>query len=197
MTDRTDDDAALEQFHKSLDDIEEWFQDNDRADVTKGLLPGATPEALREAEIAAQGTFPRALRALYERHDGQSDRENHPFFGSLVFADLEYAHGLRRGMLFAYFGVRDGGVIDRSAIFCDPATPLLESEYDARWFPFANMGGDFLAVHLGSGRVFRAVKDLPALRLAAPSLSEFVARFADRLWNEQFKVDARGWIRVD
>lgn len=194
MEDTLPQESALEQLHKALDDIKEWLQDEDRAAVVRGLRPGATAEALRRAESAAGAPFPPELRALYEQHDGQEDREADPFFGDLVFADLDYALGLRGGMLYAYFGVRDGGRIEPGGIHCDPQTPLLPEELDGRWFPFANMEGDFLALHLGTGRVFRAVKDFPALRLAGASLTAFLCEYADRLWNGNYDTNDAGHI---
>ncbi len=175
--------ADTEALLKALDDVKEWYLDNDRAAVVQGLRPPASPADVRLAESTFKAPFPAELRCLYDQHDGQSDREANPFFGDLVFADLDYSIGLRSGMLYAYFGVRPGGRIETTAIHCDPRTPLLPAELDGRWFPFANIQGDFLAVHLDTGRVFRAVKDHPALRLAGASLATFLGDFADHLWS--------------
>lgn len=194
MGDAPPSESNLEQLHKALDDIKEWLMDEDRAAVVHGLRAGAGAASLRRAESAAGAPFPLELRALYERHDGQTDREADPFFGDLVFADLDYALGLRGGMLYAYFGVRAGGRIEPGDIYCDPQTPLLPEELNDRWFPFANMGGDFLAIHLVTGRVFRAMKDLPALRLVGASLTAFLCEYADRLWNGNYDTDDAGHI---
>lgn len=176
-------DPTLESLQKALADVKEWMLDNERAAVVDGLRPGAGVASLQRVERVTGAAIPAELRFLYEQHDGQSDREALPFFGSLVFADIDYALGLRPGMLYAYFGVREGGRIEVEAIYADPKTPLRPDELNARWFPFANIQGDFLVLHLDTGRVFRAVKDLPALRLAGASLTEFFCAYADRLWN--------------
>lgn len=185
-----------EAFVQALEDIAEWHRDHGRAAVVDGLRPGASERALDEAEAQARSPFGDELRALYRWHDGQRDREQHPFFEDLAFADLAYAQGLRDGMRYAYFGVRAGGVVDRSAIFTAEGSALREDEFDDRWFPIANDGGDFLAVHLGSGRVFHAKKDWPALHLRAASLGAFVAAYASLLWDEEYELDARGDPRV-
>ncbi len=189
MTEPLSSAAEIETLLKALEDVKEWYLDNGRAPVVQGLRPGATPEALRYAEATVKAPFPGELRCLYEQHDGQSDREANPFFGGLVFADLDYALGLRDGMLYAYFGVRPGGRVEDAAIHCDPETPLLPTERNDKWFPLANIQGDFLAVHLDTGRVFRAIKDFPALRLAGTSLVAFLSDFADRLWNGDGEAD--------
>jgi cell wall assembly regulator SMI1 len=180
------DEERRERLQKGVADIKEWMLDHGAEAIVANLLDGASDAELDATEQRLGARLPSALRELYKLHAGQRDREANPFFEGLVFADLEYARLLRQGMLYAYFGV-GGSEIDRQAIFTEERSPLTEAELNAAWFPLGNIQGDFLAVHLQTERVYWAVKDFPALRLAAPTLTDFICAYADKLWDDQYE----------
>jgi hypothetical protein len=186
-----------EELDKAVDDIVEWWRDRGRDDVADDLREGATEEQLAYAEQKLGAPLGPELRALYARHDGQRDRESRWFFGDLCFAELSYALDLRQGMVHAYFGVGYDGVRRPETVFADPETPLSDAELDGRWYPVANDIGDFLAVHLGTGRVARTKKgEVPAVRVVAPTLTAFVSEHASALWDDRFDALSSGRIRT-
>ncbi len=177
-------DASLE---KALDDIKEWLTDNHAEALVANLQAGASEELLKKVEAALCLPLPTELRALYECHNGQQRRDQSPFFEHLAFLDVESALALREAMLTAHFG-RGAQGIDATKISCDRDTPLLEEELSDRWFPFANTASDYLAINLDTGRVYFAVKDVPALTLAGESFGEFLTDYADALWNDEYAL---------
>jgi hypothetical protein len=97
-------------------------------------------------------------------------------------------------MLASYFGITQADATvetpaDRRFVFDDPTRPLTAAEVNAGWIPFANVDGDFLAVHAVSGRVIQIQKgDLPAIRIIADDFGEFLGGYADDLWNDAYVV---------
>jgi len=184
-----------EQLQKAIDDIVEWWRERGRDEIADDLAPGAPAERLDEVAARLGAPLGAELRALYGRHDGQRDRESKWFFGDLCFAALSYALDLQSGMVLSYFGVGPNGERAPETVFAAKQTPLQAEEYDGRWLPIANDGGDFVAVHLGTGRVARARKgELPAIRIVAPSLTSYVSDIASALWDDRFDELSSGRI---
>ncbi len=173
-------------LHQAIADIKEWLVDNAAEAIVENLNEEASDAALASAEKALGVPLPEALWELYALHDGQPN-EGDCLFEHMNFLSLERMLASREGMLYAYFGVRPEG-IDQAAIFCADGSQLLESELTSRWAPFANTEGDFLALNLDSGRVFRVVKDVPAIRLEADDLPSFLGRYASRLWEDFYAL---------
>lgn len=160
--------------------LTQWLLAHDAAELAANLAPPAAEAELARYE-AWIGPFPAPLRALYLRHNGQPDRDRWPLFEALTFTDLEYGGLLHEGMLWSYLGgdpSKPGGELDRTKLFPDPAAPLRDEEFSPRWWPLAEGNSAFLAVNLDTGRVFRFVKDVPALRLAAEDVGRFLAEYA-------------------
>lgn len=171
---------ALEGLERALTDVLDWLRRNGAAEIADNLGAPASEAELSAVE-ARFAPFPAPLRALYLRHDGQRDRDRYPFFTTFAFTDLEYGRLLHEGMTWSYLGKRPGQKgqdIDRSLMFPDPEAPLRDAELSWRWWPVGEDNGQMVAVNLDTGRVFRLVKDVPAIRLVAPDLTAWLVAFS-------------------
>ncbi len=168
---------------QALDDIVEWMNDHGAWSFVDKLRAPASEAALDAAEVRIGAPLGPALRALYRWHDGQAWAEQQePFFETLFFLDLKEALRQRPEMLTGYFRVPPGSTFsDYHAGHDAIGETALRSE---DWFPFAEAGFHFFAVHLGTQRVIRITKgDFPWLRVVAPDVPTFLGEYASRLWD--------------
>jgi cell wall assembly regulator SMI1 len=183
-----------EHLQRALDDIREWFGDAGLAPTLDNLAPAASEAVLDELARQLGVALPAELRWLYLQHDGQHSLDAYPLFGPLGFLPVRHVRRARTGMLMSYFGVNqaDASVdtpAERRDVFDDPKRPLSAAELNAGWIPFANVDGDFLAVHGVSGRVIEILKgDVPAIRVIAEDFGEFLGGYADDLWNDAYVI---------
>jgi cell wall assembly regulator SMI1 len=127
-------------------DIEDWLASH-APDVKADLLEGATPEAIRRAEVALGIDFPANVRAGFAIHDGQDER----YPG--VLADwrpmpLEYVVQKWR-MLKELLDTGEFGDADSVV---DAKGPLLPQWWNPGWIPLLDNGaGDFYCVDMSPG----------------------------------------------
>jgi cell wall assembly regulator SMI1 len=177
-------------LEQSWSDILEWFEDAGLAKNAANLRGPATQDAIKRAERLIGTAMPPGLKWLYERHNGARDYEIYPLFRWLTFLPLDRLEDERESMLFVQFGVvRGGSLVDPDAIYDKPENPLRDEEKTAKWWPFANSGGDWFAVHGVTGRVIWILKgDFPPIDVVAESFEQFMADYADGLWNDRFTI---------
>lgn len=179
-----------EQFKKALDDIKEWMQDNRAAPIVDNLAPGASEQELAEVENELGHRFLDPLRRLYLLHNGQRNRDEHPFFeGGGRFTDLEYGVALIDSLLdFLWQGDEQGAPEDVAEAMADSEKPLLAEECTSAWWPVAEAEGGYIAVNLRTGRVFEVEKEGPVISYRGDDVGEYLAAYADALWNDNYEV---------
>ncbi|MFO7564055.1 MAG: SMI1/KNR4 family protein [Enhygromyxa sp.] len=177
--------SADEQLQQAIDDIKEWLRDNDAESFIGQLAPGARAADLDELEAALGAALPAGLRQLYLLHDGQTG-EIEPLFEHMRFLSVAEAAGSRAGMLDRYV-IPPAGVALRD--YHARHDYVSDAELlSPRWLPFANTEGDFLAVQLDTGRVYRFSKgDLPWIHLEAPDFATFIGDYASAIWDDVYQ----------
>jgi cell wall assembly regulator SMI1 len=177
--------SANEQLQQAIDDIKEWLGDHEAASFVERLAAGAKDAAIESVETELGAELPAALRQLYRLHDGQIG-EVEPLFEHMLFLSLADAQRSRAAMLGSYVVAPEGmGLRDYHS-----AHPYVSDAelLSPRWLPFANTEGDFLAVQLDSGRVFRFVKgDVPWIHWEADDFASFLGDYASALWDDAYQ----------
>jgi cell wall assembly regulator SMI1 len=177
--------SADEQLQQAIDDIKEWLGDHDASSFVERLAPGAKDAAIESAEIELGAELPAALGQLYRLHDGQTG-EVEPLFEHMFFLCLADALRSRAAMLGSYVLAPEGMSLRD---YHSPHPHVSDAELlSSRWFPFANTEGDFLAVQLDTGRVFRLVKgDVPWIHGEADDFASFLGGYASALWDDAYQ----------
>lgn len=180
--------VSLDELGQALEDIKEWFVDQGAHQIVENLNEGVSRAEL-ERVCGVLSVEPLAeLAWLYAKHNGQPDVERYPLFGWLTFLSLAWVEQAFDDLLYCYFG-RSGrwDEVNPSAIY--DGGHLSDQEKNAKWFPFANHGFDFFAVHTQTGRVIRVLKgDFPPIAVVADSMGEFVMQYASDLWDDLYVI---------
>lgn len=158
-------------------------------DVLAQLRPGATDDELHEAEQALGFALPADLQALLRENDGSEDECG--FWGFLQFVPASFLGPAREDLLRWVKSDREYSVTDASLY--SEVYPELQSN---DWIAIGHQGyADQLAMHAKTGRVFSAGKDVPAIRLVAPSLAAYLDGYAGDLDGGEYRVEEGfgGW----
>jgi cell wall assembly regulator SMI1 len=178
-----------EAFDRALADIVEWMTDNKALEIVANLAEPAAPDALARVESSLGKPFPAALRRLYERHDGQRNRDEFPFYERGRLCDLEYGQTMRDRLLDSLWqDGTSGRPSDMDHAMEESSEPLQDKECTSAWWPLVDFEGAFLAVNLDSGRVFEVDEDGPQIRFRADDVSALLASYADDLWNDVYEL---------
>lgn len=138
--------------------------------LVKNLSKGASRASV--AALADEGvSVPSDLAELWHVHDGQEEELN-GFLGSLDLLDHARAVEARADVLSFVAFCRAQRQTWRQA-------EVTEAEIRSdQWLPFGNRDSDWLVVSGVTGRVFTCGKDAPPLHLAAPSVRDWLERYA-------------------
>lgn len=166
----------------AVERIKRWMLAHDAPLLVENLADGASADVLDAAEARFGYRMPADLRALWSHHHGQRDELN----GFIEFRDLldvELALTERERVDAAHSWMEDADGDFAAAGLTD------EERREKRWIPFASRDSDLLVLHATSGRVFVCEKDVPPLRLVAPSLTEWFEAYARRVEADDYAVE--------
>lgn len=160
--------------------IEQWLAAHAPA-IGADLRPGATPEAIAEAERALQVTLPDAMRRVYARHDG-SEQNAPPLMGDWTFMPLR--HVVREWQTLKE--VAANGAFE--GLEADPEPRIQPGWWNAGWIPIAhNSSGDYQSVDTAPGPQGTAGQVIAYWHAdtrrgwLAPDAEAWLAAFADEL----------------
>jgi cell wall assembly regulator SMI1 len=169
--------------------IDAWLKAN--APRWKVLKKGATEEQLAKVEAKLGFALPRELRESYLIHDGSDDAGFFPTrevgYYLMPLAELEADWNMMKELLEA------GDLEDGKA----KGDPGVRGEWwNVGWIPFASDGGgDYWCIDLApakggkKGQVIAHAHDAGKRKLLAPSLRQWLARFADNLEAGKWRHD--------
>ncbi len=147
--------------------IERWL-DTQGASMASTLRPGATPEALREAEATLDVAFPEPLARLWTERDGGPVRGTIGGWRVLSLREMVRTTRSHAGRPVLHAGQVKVPWNDRWVVFASDSAgnlaglnldPAVEADDDAPPFSFSSLGEVFVYVH-GERRVAAQAIDL-------------------------------------
>jgi cell wall assembly regulator SMI1 len=181
MKGQTTPDGRAARIQAALERISRWMNAHGAPLLVENLAPGAAAEQLAQAEAEFEVAVPGDLRALWSLHNGQRE-EGNGFIEAYNLLSLQWAVAQQETVLMCIEFAREspdkwhmtGGTVEE-----------LRSDH---WLPFAAQESDSLVVHGVTGRVFVCAHD-DAPRLLAPSLAEWLERYASRVAADDYAVE--------
>lgn len=166
------------------------------------LNPGASPQALRDAEAELGVELPAALKELLSVHDGEVDELG----TGLIFGLPLLSTGHVLGQWQVWKSLVDDGMNEALAdsMSSRPEGVIKPMYLNPRWIPLTHDGG---GNHIGLdydpdvrgtvGQVIIFGRDEDEKKLLAPSFEAFLARFVHELRTIHWAVTADGWSFAD
>lgn len=192
-----------EAFDQAVTDIEDWLDEHCKALNGEQFAQGASEDQIAQVELIV-GVFPRELKELYLRHNGQRPRRI-PLTPWGYFADLEFAMRDLPHMLTCYFNF-DGKIspdslrepldLAQRTRLKDEEIKLRNEELTLEWWPLVVGNGEYIAVHLRTGRMFEWIKDVPSVTFVADSLTRWLNDYASQLWDDEIVIDEHGGLQA-
>ncbi|MEZ4222921.1 MAG: SMI1/KNR4 family protein [Polyangiaceae bacterium] len=162
--------------------IKEWMKTH-APEVLEQLRAPATNEDIATAEQALGFALPESLKSLLRENDGSDDECG--FFGSLQFVPTDFLQGAREDVMM-WVGYDRKYSAESPDLFPEVYPELASDE----WLAIGHQGyADQLALHARTERVFTAEKDIPALKLVAPSLEAYLEAYALDLANGLYSLE--------
>ncbi|WP_435018446.1 WGR domain-containing protein [Tundrisphaera sp. TA3] len=203
--DRSIDPKVRASVESSWRRIDAWLKNNAPTLAAK-MHPGATPEAIAEAERALALELPEAVRASYLIHDGSGVMR---LFPSGDYLSLEQMQGEVR----MWKEILAETEFDEPDM--EPVGPIQHVHFHPHWIPLTNSGGgDYTVIDLApaeGGKVGQLVNfshETGPENLAAAGLAAYLAYLADGLeggaatigedtyliWNDERDTPRSGYV---
>lgn len=166
--------------------IETWLAAS-APEILAGLNPGATEQAIADAEAYLGVRFPDDVRAIYRRHDGQAFDSPWLLYG-WEWLSLERMRDEWR----VWKDLLDDGEFADAQSDGDGET-VRTNWWHPGWIPLTYDGaGDHHCIDLApgprgrAGQIIEMWHDEPARRVVASNVGEWLSRFADALENGDY-----------
>src|SRR5262249_230247 len=172
--------------------IEAWLRANAPA-AYNGLQPGASAEAIREAESRLQASLPEDVRACFAAHNGSGYANVFPRFYLLSLKELVQESERLRAML------EQGAFGNNEVPAYARRKRIKPNHWNVGWVPFAHdTGGNYLCVDLDPGaggtveQIIEWDHEEGATQVLAASLSTYLAAFAADLEAGRLRTNPDG-----